>query len=311
MNSAVWLRALTLLGLTLLLHACSPSPPQLPANVEAVADDVYLFQYGGHRSLFLVTDAGVIVTDPLNAEAAAEYRAAIAKLTELPVKFVVYSHYHWDRVAGAKIFTDEGAQVVAQERCAERFEANPNPDVVMPDISFSDEYQVSLGGKSLDLFYLGPSHGDCLTVFIAQPARLMQIVDLVEPPRAAFPVDHNVPYIRPANLRQFFAATIELAEAAGVSEVLASHIRAVDDGQGGQTMSPPTAPVAIVSDQARFWNEIFSAVAIARDNGDVGIDSFVKLKTLDTTPFEEFDGYRKEDLPIIMRRIVGFYDMGR
>ena len=43
----------------------------------------------------------------------------------------------------------------------------------------------------------------------------------------------------------------------------------------------------------------------------MGIDSFVRLKTIDLTPFEPFDGYRKEDLPIIMRRFVGFYDMGR
>ena len=294
------------------LAGCGPSaPPTLPANTERVADGVYLFQSGGHRSLFLVTDAGVIVTDPLNAEAAGDYRDAIAAITDQPVKFVVYSHYHWDRVSGAEVFTEQGAQVIAQERCAERFRDNPNPAVVMPDITFDDRYEVSLGGKTLDLYYFGPSHGDCLTVFLAKPAGLLQIVDLVHPPRAAFPADRNVPYVKPHNLRQFFTAVEALAEQEGVTEIVASRVTLVDDGAGGRQPSPPTAPVSVIADQARFWNLIYTAVETARAEGNVGIDSFVKLKTIDLAPFEPFDGYRKEDLPIIMRRFVGFYDMGR
>ena len=284
-----------------MLTACATTPPSsLPANIEQVGEGVYLFQHADHRSLFMVTNAGVIVTDPLNATAAREYKEAITTLTDQPVKYVVYSHYHWDRVSGAEVFTADGAEVVAQERCAERFSENPNPAVVMPDITFGDRYRLSLGGRSLDLYYFGPSHGDCLTVFVAQPAGLMQVVDLVEPPRAAFPTDRTVPYVKPHNLRQFFTATAALVETANVTTVLASH-----------ASSPPTAPVSIVSDQARFWNAIYAAVDTARNEGNIGIDSIVKLKTIDTTPFETFDGYRKEDLPVIMRRFVGFYDMGR
>lgn len=311
-NISILLRAFAGLATVLLLHACSPAkPPTLPDSIEQVADGVYLFQSGGHRSLFLVADDGVIVTDPLNATAAREYRAAIAALTDQPVKYVVYSHYHWDRVSGAEVFTAEGAQVVAQERCAERFVDNPNPAVVMPDITFKDQYQVSVGNQSLDLHYFGPSHGDCLTVFVAQPAGLMQIVDLVEPPRASFPVDRNVPYVKPHNLRQFFVAAGELAETAGVTEILASHARTSTDDNGNQVTSPPSAPVATIGEQARFWEAIHAAVETARSEHNIGIDSFVKLKTIDLTAFESFDGYRKEDLPIIMRRFVGFYDMGR
>jgi len=295
-----------------LLAACSDTSPSVaPGKTEQVGDGVYLFQSGGHRSLFLVTDEGVIVTDPLNTDAARSYRASIAALTDQPVKFVVYSHYHWDRVSGAEVFTAEGAQVISQARCAERFVDNPNPNVVMPDITFDKEYKVSLGDRSLDLYYFGPSHGDCLTVMVAQPAGLMQIVDLVEPPRAAFPADSAVSYIKPHNLREFFGETRSLVMSTGATEVLASHVRLSDDGQGGMIESPPTASTLIIADQARFWDEIYAAVETAREQGDIGIDSFVKLKTIDTKPFEGFDGYRKEELPIIMRRVVGFYDMGR
>ena len=49
------MRAFTGLITAGLLYACSPpAPPTLPANTEQVADGVYLFQSGDHRSLFLV-----------------------------------------------------------------------------------------------------------------------------------------------------------------------------------------------------------------------------------------------------------------
>ncbi|MDP7041823.1 MAG: hypothetical protein QGF91_04130, partial [Gammaproteobacteria bacterium] len=63
--------------------------------------------------------------------------------------------------------------------------------------------------------------------------------------------------------------------------------------------------------QGRFWGAILDAVLKARNEGNIGIDSFVRIKTVDVSVFEPYDGYRKEDLPIIMRRFVGYYDMGR
>jgi hypothetical protein len=282
----------------------------LPANVERVADGAYLFRAGDQRSLFLVSDDGVIVTDPISPAAAREYRAAISALTRLPVRFVVYSHYHWDRVSGGEIFKAEGARFVAQERCAERFRVNRNPDIVMPDITFSDRYEVSLGGKSLELFYFGPSHGDCLTVFLARPANLLQVVELIEPPRAAFPQDPSVPYIKPHNLRQFFRAVESLAAEKNVGAVVASSVRTMD-GANGSRASPATGPISLIHDQALFWEAIYQTVESADAAGKIGMDSFVRPEAIDLKRFDSYAGYDPAVLPIIMRRFVGYYDMGR
>ena len=311
MNVLTMRSLLTGLAIAAIASGCAKTSTPLPANTEQIADGVYLFRSGGERSLFLVSDAGVIVTDPINAGAATAYRQAIAAITDLPVKFVVYSHYHWDRVSGGKIFADEGAKFIAQERCAERFSVNPNPDVVTPDFTFTDYYELALGDKSLEMFYFGPSHGDCMTVFLVQPANMLQIGELVNPPRASFPDDPNVPYVKPHNLRQFFESLETLVAEKGINEVIASAVHEIDDGKGGQTLSPATAPASIIHDQAMFWDAIYDTVFTAREEGNVGIDSFVKMKAIDQATFEPYDGYKKEDLPIIMRRFVGFADMGR
>ncbi len=218
------IRAIALVSL-LALATVGVRAADAPTAVDRIAEGVYAFRSGAERSLFLVTGEGVIVTDPLNTAAARAYREAIATVTDEPVKFVAYSHYHWDRVSGGAIFQRDGATFVAQQRCAERFRANPNPEVVMPDVTFSDRYVISLGGRSLELHYFGPSHGDCLTVFMVEPANMLQIVELVNPPRAAFPDDPSVPYIKPHNLRQFFRAVGQLAAERGVQQVIASAVR--------------------------------------------------------------------------------------
>jgi len=291
------------------LTGCQSPPPD--PNVEDIGDGVFLYRSGDQRSLFMVTGDGVIVTDPINTEVAKTYRQAISTVTDEPVKYVVYSHYHWDRVAGAGIFKDEGAEIIAQEQCIERFKANPNDEIRMPDISFSDHYEVSLGNKSLELYYFGPSHGDCLTVFLARPANLVQIVELVNPPRATFPADPNVPYVKPHNLDKFFAAVQGLVADYGIQQILASTVTTEVDTEGVEQISPPVGPASVISDQAMFWDAVYSEVEKARAEGNVGIDSFVRLKGIDLTKFEPYDNYDPEVLPIIMRRFVGYYDMGR
>jgi hypothetical protein len=41
-----------------------PAPP--PTALTKVTDNVYIFRYVGHQSMFIVTPAGVIATDPIS-----------------------------------------------------------------------------------------------------------------------------------------------------------------------------------------------------------------------------------------------------
>jgi len=54
-----------------------------------VTDNVYYFRYQGHQSMFIVTPAGVIATDPIseNRPAAEAYLAEIRKITQAPIRY--------------------------------------------------------------------------------------------------------------------------------------------------------------------------------------------------------------------------------
>ena len=123
-------------ALTLALPAFAQAPAS-PYSTTKVADNVYQFRAGGYLSMFVVSPEGVIVADPIgfaDPKAPAAYLAEIRKITQAPVKYVIYSHHHYDHASGGKVFKDQGAVFVAHHNAHRRLAALRNPDVVMPDM---------------------------------------------------------------------------------------------------------------------------------------------------------------------------------
>jgi glyoxylase-like metal-dependent hydrolase (beta-lactamase superfamily II) len=193
--AALSLAALSLAALVLTALASPPlAAQQAPAGSKALPVPVqgwdvteigpgyYTFRYTGTRNVFLITNAGVIVTDPIEPEAARIMRDEIRKLTPLPVRYVVYSHQHWDHILGGQIFKDEGAEFISHANCMRHFLDLPHPDLVLPDRSFSgDRFSLKLGERSLELRHLGTNHGDCLVVMTPDHVDVPFIVDLASP----------------------------------------------------------------------------------------------------------------------------------
>jgi hypothetical protein len=82
--------------LTLLIFHASPGFAQLPRPADEITkltDDVYLHRHQSHQNIFIVTPEGVIVTDPISSDAATWRKSEITKLTDQPVRYVIYSHH--------------------------------------------------------------------------------------------------------------------------------------------------------------------------------------------------------------------------
>src|SRR5205814_8751387 len=142
----------------------TPAPPPPPRFATTkVAHNVYVFRYGGHQSMFVVTPEGVIATDPiayLRPQAAHSYIAEIRKITRAPIKYLVYSHHHYDHIAGGKPFKDAGAFVVAHKNARAKLEALKYPDVVLPDMVVDQYSTLEVGGTRRGLVYVGRNHSD-------------------------------------------------------------------------------------------------------------------------------------------------------
>jgi cyclase len=73
----------------------------------------------GSNSGFVIGDDGVAVIDTFQkVEAAQSLLAEIRKITQLPVKYVINTHYHIDHVTGNGVYAEAGATIVAQRNVA-------------------------------------------------------------------------------------------------------------------------------------------------------------------------------------------------
>src|SRR5206468_4153263 len=149
--------ALAAVGAPVAVHAQGQQPTFATTKV---TDNVYYFRYQGHQSMFIVTSAGVIATDPIseNRPAAEAYLAEIRKITQAPIRYVVYSHHDPDQIAGGKPFKDAGATFVAHRFAKGNIAQMKRADIVPVDEIVEDKRTLSLGGTDLELTYLGRNH---------------------------------------------------------------------------------------------------------------------------------------------------------
>jgi quinoprotein relay system zinc metallohydrolase 2 len=121
------------------------------------------------RESVCVMDPGGSVLDGQNL------RAAIRKVTKLPIRYVVLSHVHPDHIFGAGAFVEDKPQFVGHSllpnALAQRGEfyknnldkilkANAGP-VVAPTLLVKDESHLDLGGRTLQVTAHGNAHTDC------------------------------------------------------------------------------------------------------------------------------------------------------
>jgi glyoxylase-like metal-dependent hydrolase (beta-lactamase superfamily II) len=161
-------------------QAPAPAPAPPPFATRKLSDTVYLFRYGGHQSIFVVTPDGVIATDPigyLRPPAVRTYIDEIRKVTQAPIKYVVYSHHHYDHIAGGRPFKELGATFVAHKNAKTRLEALKYPDAVIPDED--DERVLELGGVRMELRFVGRNHSDNSLVMLLPKDKLLFTVDFI------------------------------------------------------------------------------------------------------------------------------------
>lgn len=164
------------------------------SHVEPIqlAQDVYYLQVGPSlvNAGFVVTTDGVVVVDSGPTPAAgAAIRAAIARVTDQPIAYVVNTHFHSSHTFGNQAFdvpviahsacreqmqralTDEWSREEIERCCAEHREIAPEMEgfrLTMPSISFAGAGFLHIGGKLVHLVHLGNHTPDSIAVFLPE-----------------------------------------------------------------------------------------------------------------------------------------------
>lgn len=174
-----WFAVLSMLFWLFVLAPQVSAQQARPDNeITKLSDDVYLFRHLFHQAIFITTTDGVIVTDPISGEAATWLRAEIKKLTDRPVRYVVYSHHHSDHITGGRVFADEATFVSHAAARAYIVDA-ADPTTPVPSLTFTDRMFIDLGGTHVELIYTGKNHSDNSLVVLLPQHKLLFAVDFI------------------------------------------------------------------------------------------------------------------------------------
>jgi glyoxylase-like metal-dependent hydrolase (beta-lactamase superfamily II) len=90
-----------------------PQAPQL--QITPVRGDLFRFRFDGASGVILVTPEGIVLVDPVSTPTATALKAELARRhPDRPVRYVIYTHHHFDHAEGGEVFADT-ARFVAHE----------------------------------------------------------------------------------------------------------------------------------------------------------------------------------------------------
>ncbi len=121
---------------------------------------LYMLEGNGGNITVAVTADGVIMVDDQFAPLSAKIKAAIAKLSPKPVRYLINTHYHPDHTGGNENFAKDGATIIGQENERKRLETGKQPAAALPIITFGETMDVHLGDKTAELKHMAPAHTD-------------------------------------------------------------------------------------------------------------------------------------------------------
>ncbi len=152
--------------------AQAPDFSKVEIKTTDLGNKTYMLEgQGGNMTLAVGTD-GIILVDTEFAPLHDKIKAAIEKVSPLPVKYVINTHYHGDHTGGNAAFHKDGATIVAQDNLRVRLAAGTTNGLtgakappVPADGLPTDTYQVGgtkvqVGGRTADVGHVINAHTD-------------------------------------------------------------------------------------------------------------------------------------------------------
>jgi glyoxylase-like metal-dependent hydrolase (beta-lactamase superfamily II) len=93
-------------------------------EIGKLTGDVYYARMDDYLSVFMVTPDGIVLVEPIGTEFATWLKGELATRFKVPVKYVIYSHHHWDHGSGASVYADT-ARIIGHEAMMARLAMPP------------------------------------------------------------------------------------------------------------------------------------------------------------------------------------------
>lgn len=159
-------------------------------KVQKVAGSVYMLEGAGGNIGASVGEDGIVIVDDQFAPLADKIRAALAGITDKPVRFVINTHYHGDHTGGNLPFQKD-APVIAQDNVRKRlaggvtggvgkemsFESKPQDKGALPILTFDHQVTIHLNGEDIRALHFPSGHTDGDSVIFFPKSNVVHMGD--------------------------------------------------------------------------------------------------------------------------------------
>ena len=145
---------------------------------------VYQMDSAGGNLLVLTGPDGVLLVDDSYAQLFDKITAAVRRVSDKPIKYVINSHIHGDHLGGNAAMIEAGVTVIAHENVRARmaqggrdaFSNQPIPPAApgaLPVVTYRDAMTIHFNGETIELLHAPPSHTDSDTIVYFKNANVM------------------------------------------------------------------------------------------------------------------------------------------
>lgn len=153
-----------------------------------LTDSVYMLEGAGGNIGLSIGEDGAFLIDDQYAELNEKILAAIARITDKKVKFLINTHWHSDHTGGNEILGKSGTIIVAHDNVRTRMSEDQlieafgrqvpaSPGVALPIITFADAVRLHFNGDEINVQHVEPAHTDGDSIVHFKKANVLHMGD--------------------------------------------------------------------------------------------------------------------------------------
>lgn len=173
----------------------SQNPMTNMTSGRKIAENIYLLKDYGCNIAVTVGQDGLLIIDTGHKRSALKTDSVISTISNLPVKYVLNTHLHFDHVGGNMKLAEDGAVIIAHENTRKHMlsgwkvpelqgiKYSPVPPYsieYLPKICFKDSMNIYFNNGVVQAIHYPNAHSDCDVIFYFQNTNVLHAGDLFE-----------------------------------------------------------------------------------------------------------------------------------